>query len=201
VSGIIAEKGSGTGRQQGGFLARLAKEFVRLPGIGQKTAQRLAFHIMKAEKEEALRLADAIRDVKERVAFCTQCRNIAEESLCDICLNPKRDRTKILVVEEPSTLQAIEQSKAFHGLYHVLFGALSPLDGVGPADIRAHELEERVRLEKCRKSSLPLIPPSKAKPRLFISPKSSSHMAYVFHGSHMVSPSVWTLSTPMKLRC
>ena len=96
-------------------------------------------------KDEALRLADAIRDVKERVAFCTQCRNIAEESLCEICLNPKRDRTKILVVEEPSTLQAIEQSKAFHGLYHVLFGSLSPLDGVGPADIRAHELEERVK--------------------------------------------------------
>ncbi|MGB0908813.1 MAG: recombination mediator RecR [Nitrospirales bacterium] len=145
MASTIVEKRSGTSGQQGGFLARLAKEFVRLPGIGQKTAQRLAFHMMKAEKEEALRLADAIRDVKERVTFCTECRNIAEESLCEICLSPKRDRTRILVVEEPSTLHAIEHSKAFHGLYHVLFGALSPLDGVGPADIRAHELENRVK--------------------------------------------------------
>ena len=114
-------------------------------GIGQKTAQRLAFHLMKVEKEEALRLADAIREVKERVTFCTQCRNIAEDTFCEICLNPRRDRTTILVVEEPSTLYAIEQSKAFRGLYHVLFGSLSPLDGVGPSDIRAHELENRVK--------------------------------------------------------
>ena len=145
MSSIVAEKGPGESGHQSGFLARLAKELVRLPGIGQKTAQRLAFHVMKAEKEDALRLADAIRDVKERVSFCTNCRNIAEESLCDICLSSKRDRTKILVVEEPSTLYAIEQSKAFHGLYHVLFGSLSPLDGVGPTDIRAHELEDRVK--------------------------------------------------------
>ena len=131
--------------QQPGVLARLTREFVRLPGIGQKTAQRLAFHIMKAEKEEALRLADAIREVKERLTFCTQCRNIAEEALCDICLDPKRDQTKILVVEEPSTLHAIEHSRGFPGLYHVLFGSLSPLDGVGPSDIRAHELESRVK--------------------------------------------------------
>ena len=131
--------------QQRGVLARLTRELVRLPGIGQKTAQRLAFHIMKAEKEEALRLADAIREVKERLTFCTQCRNIAEEALCDICLDPKRDQTKILVVEEPSTLHAIEHSRGFPGLYHVLFGSLSPLDGVGPSDIRAHELENRVK--------------------------------------------------------
>lgn len=131
--------------QQQGLLAQLAQEFLKLPGIGQKTAQRLAFHLMKAEKEVALRLADAIREVKEHVAFCSQCRNIAEGDLCEICLDPKRDRTKILVVEEPSTLYAIEQSSGFRGLYHVLLGTLSPLDGVGPSEIRAHELEARVK--------------------------------------------------------
>lgn len=132
-------------QQRQGLLAKLAKEFVRLPGIGQKTAQRLAFHLMKVDKDDALRLADAIRDVKEHVVFCVQCRNIAESELCDICQDPARDRTRILVVEEPSTLHAIDQSRGYKGLYHVLMGSISPLDGVGPSDIRAEELEERVR--------------------------------------------------------
>ncbi|MCP9438793.1 MAG: recombination mediator RecR [Nitrospira sp.] len=131
---------------QQGLLARLIKELVRLPGIGQKSAQRLAFHLMKMEREEALRLADAIRSVKEGLAFCRQCRNIAEGDLCEFCLDPKRDRTKILVVEEPSTLYAIERAGAYRGLYHVLLGSLSPLDGVGPSDIRAEELVDRVKM-------------------------------------------------------
>ena len=131
--------------QQQGLLATLAKEFVRLPGIGQKTAQRLAFHMMKATKEDAMRLAEAIQDVKEHVTFCVNCRNIAESELCDICQDPKRDRTTILVVEEPSTLYAIDQSRGYKGLYHVLMGSLSPLDGVGPSDIRVKELELRVK--------------------------------------------------------
>jgi recombination protein RecR len=131
--------------QPQGLLMRLTRELVRLPGIGQKTAQRLAFHLMKTDSEEALRLAEAIREVKEKITFCTQCRNIAEGPLCDVCLDPKRDTTSILVVEEPSTLHAIEQSRAFRGLYHVLYGALSPLDGIGPADIRTHDLENRVQ--------------------------------------------------------
>jgi recombination protein RecR len=134
----------GNGQPQG-LLMRLTRELVRLPGIGQKTAQRLAFHLMKTDTEEALRLAEAIREVKEKITFCTQCRNIAEGPLCAICLDPKRDTTSILVVEEPSTLHAIELSRAFRGLYHVLYGALSPLDGVGPADIRTHDLENRVQ--------------------------------------------------------
>ncbi|MCZ6798861.1 MAG: recombination mediator RecR [Nitrospirae bacterium] len=132
-------------QSQEGLLAKLAKEFVRLPGIGPKTGQRLAFHMMKASKEEALRLAEAIREVKEFVSFCVQCGNIAESELCHICLDPKRDRTKILVVEEPSTLHAIDQSRSYHGLYHVLMGSLSPLDGVGPSDIRLQDLELRVK--------------------------------------------------------
>src|SRR4026208_138206 len=128
---------------QQGLLARLVRELVRLPGIGQKTAQRLAFHLLKAEREEALRLDDAIRAVKDGLSFCRQCRNIAEGELCEYCLDPKRDQTRILVVEEPSTLYAVERAGAYRGLYYVLLGALSPLDGIGPSDIRAEELIDR----------------------------------------------------------
>jgi recombination protein RecR len=128
-----------------GLLAQLIRELVRLPGIGHKTAQRLAFHLLKAEKDEAMRLADAIQAVKDGLTFCRQCRNIAEGELCEFCRDPKRDRTKILVVEEPSTLYAIERSGGYRGLYHVLLGALSPLDGVGPADIRAQDLADRLK--------------------------------------------------------
>jgi recombination protein RecR len=131
---------------QQGLLARLVRELVRLPGIGQKSAQRLAFHVLKAEREDALRLAEAIRAVKDGLSFCRQCRKIAEGELCEFCLDPKRDQTRILVVEEPSTTYAIERAGAYRGLYHVLLGALSPLDGVGPSDIRAEELVDRVKL-------------------------------------------------------
>ena len=130
---------------QQGLLARLVKELVRLPGVGQKSAQRLAFHLLKAEREDAIRLAEAIRAVKDGLAFCRQCRNISEGELCEFCLDPKRDRSKILVIEEPSTLYAVERAGAYRGLYHVLLGTLSPLDGVGPSDIRADELVERVK--------------------------------------------------------
>lgn len=128
-----------------GLLAQLIRELVRLPGIGHKTAQRLAFHILKTDKDESMRLADAIRAVKEGLAFCRQCRNIAEDELCEFCRDPKRDRTKILVVEEPSTLYAVERTGGYRGLYHVLLGALSPLDGIGPADIRAQDLADRLK--------------------------------------------------------
>ena len=128
-----------------GLLAQLIRELVRLPGIGHKTAQRLAFHVLKTERDDAMRLADAIRAVKDGLAFCRQCRNIAEGDLCEFCRDPKRDRTRILVVEEPSTLYAIERSGGYRGLYHVLLSALSPLDGVGPADIRAQDLADRLK--------------------------------------------------------
>ncbi|MSR25381.1 MAG: recombination protein RecR [Nitrospiraceae bacterium] len=128
-----------------GLLAQLIRELVRLPGIGHKTAQRLAFHILKTDKDDSMRLADAIRAVKDGLTFCRQCHNIAEGELCEFCRDPKRDRTKILVVEEPSTLYAIERTGGYRGLYHVLLGALSPLDGVGPADIRAQDLADRLK--------------------------------------------------------
>jgi recombination protein RecR len=131
---------------QQGLLAKLVRELVRLPGIGQKSAQRLAFHILKSERDDALRLAEAIQAVKDGLSFCRQCRNIAEEELCEFCRDPKRDRTKILVIEEPSTLYAIERAGGYRGLYHVLLGVLSPLDGVGPSDIRAEELLDRVKV-------------------------------------------------------
>jgi len=130
---------------QHGLLARLIRELVKLPGIGQKTAQRLAFHLLKTDRAEALRLAEAIQAVRDRLAFCRQCRNIAEGELCEFCLDPKRDRSKILVVEEPSTLYAIERTGVFRGLYHVLLGSLSPLDGVGPSEIRAQDLADRLK--------------------------------------------------------
>ncbi|MEP7152437.1 MAG: recombination mediator RecR [Nitrospira sp.] len=130
---------------QQGLLAKLVRELVRLPGIGQKSAQRLAFHILKSEREDAQRLAEAIQAVKDGLSFCRQCRNIAEEELCEFCRDPKRDRSKILVIEEPSTLYAIERAGGYRGLYHVLLGVLSPLDGVGPSDIRAEELLDRVK--------------------------------------------------------
>lgn len=133
------------GIDQKGLLAQLIRELVRLPGIGQKTAQRLAFHILKTESDEALRLAEAIQAVKQGLTFCQQCRNIAEGELCEFCVDPKRDHTKVLVVEEPSTLYAIERTAGYRGLYHVLLGALSPLDGVGPSDIRAQDLLDRLK--------------------------------------------------------
>lgn len=129
---------------QKSLLSKLVKEFVRLPGIGQKTAQRLAFHILKTEREDALRLADAIQMVKDRLSFCHRCRNIAEGDLCEFCVDLNRDQSQILVVEEPSTLYAIERAAGYRGLYHVLLGALSPLDGIGPSDIRAQELLDRL---------------------------------------------------------
>ncbi len=133
------------GVTQRSLLSRLVRELVRLPGIGEKTAQRLAFHILKIDREVALQLADAIRAVKEGLSFCCQCRNIAEGELCEFCLDPKRDQSQILVVEEPSSIYAVERTAWYRGLYHVLLGALSPLDGIGPADIRAQDLIDRVK--------------------------------------------------------
>ena len=127
-----------------GILAELVGELNKLPGIGRKTAQRLAFHILKQPVDEAERLAQAILAVKERLGLCRECHNIAEGELCEVCLDPKRDRTRVVVVEDVPTLHAIERTGGYKGLYHVLTGALSPLDGVGPADIKAQDLVERV---------------------------------------------------------
>lgn len=123
----------------------LIEEFGKLPGIGRKTAQRLAFHLLKESPEQALRLADAVRAVKEKVASCSTCGNFTEADPCLICADPRRERETICVVETPIDVVAVEQSGGYRGQYHVLGGALSPLDGIGPEQIRGEALVERVR--------------------------------------------------------
>jgi recombination protein RecR len=130
---------------QRGILGDLVGELTKLPGIGRKTAQRLAFHILKQSREDAGRLTEAIMAVKERLGLCRQCRNLAEGELCEICQDPKRDRTRIVVVEDVPTLHAIERTGGYKGLYHVLAGALSPLDGIGPSEIKVQDLVDRLK--------------------------------------------------------
>jgi recombination protein RecR len=122
----------------------LVAQLTRLPGIGQRTAQRLAFHLLRVPKEEALALAAAIVEVKERVRFCRECGNLTEEELCRICTDARRDHSVVCVVEQPVDLLSLERTHEFRGLYHVLGGALSPLDGVDPSDLRIDELLRRV---------------------------------------------------------
>jgi recombination protein RecR len=122
----------------------LVAQLTRLPGVGTRTAHRLAFHLLRVPKEEALALADAIREAKERIGFCRECGNLTEEELCPICQDQRRDRTVICVVEQPADLVSLERTREYRGLYHVLGGALSPIDGVEPAHLRIDELLRRV---------------------------------------------------------
>jgi recombination protein RecR len=125
-------------------LARLVEQLQKLPGIGAKGAQRLAFHILKNPRDEAERLCDAIRDVKERVTYCSTCHNITEHDPCAFCTSPTRDQRLICVVEEPQNVSVIEKTREFRGVYHVLMGTLSPLQGVGPDDLKIKSLLARV---------------------------------------------------------
>jgi recombination protein RecR len=125
-------------------LARLVEQLQKLPGIGAKSAQRLAFHLLRNPREEAERLCDAIRDVKERVTYCTVCNNITDVDPCTFCTGPSRDQRVICVVEEPQNVTAVEKTREFRGTYHVLMGALSPLHGVGPDDLKIQGLLGRV---------------------------------------------------------
>ena len=123
----------------------LVAQLTRLPGVGTRTAQRLAFHLLQRSLPEALALADAIREVKERVRFCQVCGNLTEQEICAICQDPRRDRSLICVVEQPVDVISVERTAEYRGLYHVLGGSLSPLDGVEPGDLRIDELFQRVR--------------------------------------------------------
>jgi recombination protein RecR len=125
-------------------VQNLVAQLTRLPGVGQRTAQRLAFHLLRTPKEEALALAAAIVEVKERVRFCRECGNLTEDETCAICLDARRDHSLICVVEQPVDLISVERTAEFRGLYHVLGGALSPIDGVEPSDLRIDELIQRV---------------------------------------------------------
>ena len=122
----------------------LVAQLTRLPGIGTRTAQRLAFHLLSTQKEEALALSTAIEEVKERVRFCRECGNLTEEELCVICTDTRRDRTVVCVVEQPVDVISLERTHEYRGLYHVLGGSLSPLDGVEPEHLRIDELLRRV---------------------------------------------------------
>lgn len=125
-------------------IQKLIRELSRLPGIGERTATRLATHLLRAPVEEARRLAESIVEVKEKIHLCPVCFNLAEGERCDICRDDGRDRGQICVVEEPDSLMAIEQSGSFRGTYHVLHGVLAPLDGIGPEQLRLQELLRRV---------------------------------------------------------
>ena len=127
-----------------GVVQDLIDELGRLPGVGPKSAQRIAFYILAAEPTDVLRLADALREVKEKVRFCSICGNVAEEEQCRICRDPRRDLTVLCVVEEPKDVIAIEKTREFKGRYHVLGGAISPIDGIGPDDLRIRELLARL---------------------------------------------------------
>jgi recombination protein RecR len=125
-------------------VENLVAQLTRLPGVGTRTAQRLAFHVLQRPREEAEALAAALSEVKERVRFCAECGNLTEEEVCDICRDARRDHSVICVVEQPVDAISLERTAEFRGLYHVLGGALSPLDGVEPRDLRIDELLQRV---------------------------------------------------------
>lgn len=125
-------------------LADLIAELERLPGVGPKSAQRLAFHLIRVPKAEAGRLADSIRVATEKLRFCQMCQNVSEEELCEICQDSRRDPRTICVVGEPRDIGALERINEFHGLYHVLHGLLSPMDGIGPESLRVRELLSRL---------------------------------------------------------
>jgi recombination protein RecR len=130
-----------------GPVQELIDQLGRLPGVGPKSAQRIAFYLLKLPKEDAERLADAIVEVKAKISFCRRCWNVAEGELCDMCADERRDPTIVCVVEEPRDIVAVEKTQEFHGLYHVLQGAISPIEGIGPEQLRVKELLTRVDTE------------------------------------------------------
>ena len=128
-----------------GPIQDLIDELARLPGIGPKSAQRVAFHLLKVPAQDVRRLSDAIVEAKEKVRLCRLCFNLADEDLCGYCADARRDRTVICVVQEPPDVIALERTREFRGLYHVLQGSISPIEGIGPEDLRVAELLERIR--------------------------------------------------------
>ncbi len=129
------------------LTGRLIDELGKLPGIGPKSAQRLAFYLINVPREQAESLAEAILDAKRNIRFCTNCYNLSEGELCEFCADPGRDRTSICVVEEPKDVIAVERTGKFKGLYHVLGGVIAPMDGIGPGELRLPELVERIRID------------------------------------------------------
>ncbi len=141
---VPGRRGHRLGTVYEGAVQDLIDELGRLPGVGPKSAQRIAFHLLQADEADVSRLARALTEVKARVRFCSVCGNVAESDVCRICADPRRDATSICVVEEPKDVVAIERTREFRGRYHVLGGAISPIDGVGPSDLRVTELMQRL---------------------------------------------------------
>jgi len=137
--------GDQDGKISGRALGRMVEAFMRLPGIGRKSAERLAFAVLGMPKEEAAGIAQAIVDLKNSSRYCTECNNITEDEVCGICRDEKRDRSLVCVVEEPSNILVLEKTGTFRGRYHALLGALSPLDGIGPEDLKIESLMDRLR--------------------------------------------------------
>jgi len=131
-------------------MQELIECFKKMPGIGSKTAERMAFYVLKSPADEMTRFSSVIRKVKEDVRFCKICGNLSEEEICSICNDPRRDKTIICVVEEPTDLILIEKSGRYRGVYHVLFGVISLLDGIGPEELRIKELIDRIKLDKVK---------------------------------------------------
>src|SRR6188474_1828927 len=131
-------------------VTRLIDELQKMPGIGAKSAQRLAFHILRADRQETDRLIESIQDVKEKIIFCSLCNNITDVDPCRYCTSPQRDRRAILIVEEPHNLVTIEKTREYRGIYHVLHGALSPIRGIGPDDLKIRGLLERLRSDEVK---------------------------------------------------
>jgi len=131
-------------------ISRLIDEFARLPGVGKKSAQRLAFHVINMDQTQAVSFAEAILDVKRKVKYCTKCFNITDQEICDICNDQRRDQELMCVVESPRDLIAIENTKEFHGYYHVLHGAISPMEGIGPNEIKIKELIIRLQSDETK---------------------------------------------------
>lgn len=141
-----------------GPMSRLVDEIKRLPGLGTKTAQKLAFHLLGVERDQAERLAKAIIEMRERIQLCERCNNIAEGALCPICKDPKRDQGLVLVLEQPNNIIVVERTRTYSGVYHILHGALSPLRNVGPSDLKIRSLLERMRSHPIREVILATSP-------------------------------------------
>jgi recombination protein RecR len=139
-------------------LDRLVTLIAKFPGLGRKSASRIALHVLNSSTEDALALAQAIQDVKQKIHLCAQCGNLTEETLCSICLDPKRDQKLVCVVESPTEIIRLEKTASYRGLYHVLGGTLSPLDGVGPESLRINELLERLKTSSISEVILALSP-------------------------------------------
>ncbi len=131
-------------------VADLIEQLAKLPGVGRKSAERMAYHVLRVHKSEALALADAIRNVRENVRYCSVCYNLAESDLCTVCTDARRDRSVLCVVEQPRDVMALEQAGVFRGLYHVLLGRIAPLEGIGPDQLTIDQLVERVRQGEIR---------------------------------------------------